>query len=77
MQKTPNIPEAGKIYQSSTQPGFSLYVQNVTTLSEEENDGFPATFFVEACAPDNAGDAQAIGYELSEEEWNEQGFSPT
>ncbi len=71
-----NLPEVGKTYASTLQAGFQLYVENVNTLTEEENDGHPPTFFVEACEPAHVGNAQAIGYDLDEEEWTAHGFTP-
>lgn len=70
------IPEAGKTYASTLQPGLKLYVHEVTALTKEENEGFPATFFVEARYPEDADDMQAIGFDIDESEWNAHNFTP-
>lgn len=70
-----NLPEVGKIYQSSTQPPFFLSVEKIYTIPAEDNEGHPVTFIVEACEPADIGDKSATGYEFTGEEWVEHGFS--
>lgn len=71
-----NAPEVGKTYKSTLTPELTLTVNDVTVLTEEENEGFPATFFVEASHPEDSDDMTAMGYELDEDEWKEHGFIP-
>lgn len=69
-----NLPEVGKIYQSSTQPPIFLSVEKVHTITADDEIGLSATFIVEACEPADIDNASATGYELTGEEWIECGF---
>ena len=74
MQTTPVLPEVGKTYISGADPTFLLYVEAINVVEEEAD--FDAYFFVEGCAPEDIGDMLAMRYDMSEEEWNQNRFTP-
>lgn len=70
------LPEVGKIYRSLVDPDLILKISSVDVVSEADNEGHPAVFFVEACRPEDWDDMQAMGYEFHEDEWLEHVFIP-
>lgn len=72
--QTITLPEVGKIYRSTAEPGFAILVEAVYTIEADEDHD--AGFSVEGCAPEHRGQTGEIGYDFTAEEWAEHGFSP-
>lgn len=68
------LPEAGKTYASRIDPAIRFHVEAVHVIEVDEDS--EARFVVEGCDPADKGDAGAIKYEVTAEEWAEHGFSP-
>ncbi len=66
-------PTVGKIYAPKDAPDEHLYVESVDFIDADE-DG-DACFFVEACAPEDVGSMDSMGYELHSDEWIEHGYT--
>ncbi len=67
------LPEVGKTYRSKLDPTFIFLVTEFDP--SEIDNGHETGFYVQGCAPEDADDMTAMGYDFTEEDWIFHGFT--